>query len=184
MLNPSAVRCGWRESVSLGHFQNCNLLKMDHFRNHGVEDEPKPDQQSLAAVHNPFFASQRLNGSALGEGMDWISRRTPWTFRHWSLCTPPSVSKGSARGGTNCPPFEDFCQRGIAATQLLQVIGRSGRVRQRADNVGENKPLLLIVKDPAHRPFFEKRHIAHWKTFPSSLRSANRVTTICVPISH
>jgi hypothetical protein len=25
--------------VSLGCFQNCNLLKMDNFRKHGVEDE-------------------------------------------------------------------------------------------------------------------------------------------------
>jgi hypothetical protein len=26
--------------VSLGRFQNCNLLKMENFRRHGVEDEP------------------------------------------------------------------------------------------------------------------------------------------------
>jgi hypothetical protein len=39
------------------------------------------------------------------------------------------------------------------------------------------------VKDPAHRPFFEKGHLAHLKTFPSSLLSARRAT-ICVPISH
>jgi hypothetical protein len=30
-----------RESVSLGRFQNCNLLKTNPFRQHGVEDEPK-----------------------------------------------------------------------------------------------------------------------------------------------
>jgi len=31
----------WRESVSLHRFQNRNLLKMDHFRWHGVEDQSK-----------------------------------------------------------------------------------------------------------------------------------------------
>jgi hypothetical protein len=84
--------------------------------------------------------------------------------------------------GQIVPPFEDVGQRGIAAAQLLEVIGGSGRVRQRADNVGENKSPLLIVKDLAHRPFFKKGHLAHLKTFPSSLRSARRAI-ICVPIS-
>jgi hypothetical protein len=39
MLNVSPVRLGGRESVSLGRFQNCNLLKKNHFRKCGVEDE-------------------------------------------------------------------------------------------------------------------------------------------------
>ena len=26
--------------MSLGRFQNCNPLEMDHFHRHGVEDEP------------------------------------------------------------------------------------------------------------------------------------------------
>jgi hypothetical protein len=39
MLNLSPVQLRWRESVSLGRFQNCKLLEMDNFRNHGVEDE-------------------------------------------------------------------------------------------------------------------------------------------------
>src|SRR5450756_476267 len=39
MLNAFSVRLRRRESVSLGRFQNCNLLEMDHFRRHGVEDE-------------------------------------------------------------------------------------------------------------------------------------------------
>src|ERR1035437_5651335 len=39
MLNSSSIRLRRRESVSLGRFQNCNLLEMDHFRRHGVEDE-------------------------------------------------------------------------------------------------------------------------------------------------
>lgn len=41
MLNLSPIRLSWPEGVSLGRFQNCNLLKMDYFRDHGVEDEPK-----------------------------------------------------------------------------------------------------------------------------------------------
>ena len=39
MLTLSSVRLRWRESVSLGRFENCNLLEMDNFRQHGVEDE-------------------------------------------------------------------------------------------------------------------------------------------------
>src|ERR1035437_2215328 len=39
MLNSSSIRLRRRESVSLGRSQNCNLLEMDHFRRHGVEDE-------------------------------------------------------------------------------------------------------------------------------------------------
>jgi hypothetical protein len=39
MLNLRPVRLRWRESVSLHRFQNRNLLKLDHFRWHGVEDQ-------------------------------------------------------------------------------------------------------------------------------------------------
>jgi hypothetical protein len=31
----------WRESVSLRHFQSCNVLIINHFLNYGVEDELK-----------------------------------------------------------------------------------------------------------------------------------------------
>ncbi len=41
MLNSSQVLLRWRKSVSLGHFQNRNRLKMDNFRQHGVEDGHK-----------------------------------------------------------------------------------------------------------------------------------------------
>src|ERR1035437_4057609 len=41
MLNSSSIRLRRRESVPLGRFQNCNLLEMDHFRRHGVEDESR-----------------------------------------------------------------------------------------------------------------------------------------------
>ena len=74
----------------------------------------------------------------------------------------PLRFKGKRKGGDKLsPPFEGLGQRGIAASQLLQVIGGSGRIRQRADDVGEDKPPLRIVKNPAHWPFFEKGHIAH-----------------------
>src|SRR5450756_3212183 len=39
MLNLPSVRLRWRESVSLGRFQNCNQPGMNNFRRHGVEDE-------------------------------------------------------------------------------------------------------------------------------------------------
>jgi hypothetical protein len=44
MLNLRPVRLRWRESVSLHRFQNRNLLKLDHFRWHGVEDQPESNQ--------------------------------------------------------------------------------------------------------------------------------------------
>jgi hypothetical protein len=37
----SPIRRTWRESVSLRHFQNCNALIMNHFRNYSVKDESK-----------------------------------------------------------------------------------------------------------------------------------------------
>src|ERR1035438_1537296 len=39
MLTLPSVRLRWRESVSLGRFQNCNQPRMNNFRRHGVEDE-------------------------------------------------------------------------------------------------------------------------------------------------
>ena len=36
--------------MSLRRFHNCNLLEMDHFRQHGVEDEPN----SAAVRETPF----------------------------------------------------------------------------------------------------------------------------------
>jgi len=38
----------WRESVSLGRFQNCNPMKMDDFLHHGVEDEPNSASAAIA----------------------------------------------------------------------------------------------------------------------------------------
>src|ERR1035438_5967568 len=43
MLRSYPVRLRRRRSVSLRRFQNCNLLVMDHFREHGVEDESSRD---------------------------------------------------------------------------------------------------------------------------------------------
>lgn len=56
MLSLSSVRLRWRESVSLGRFQNCNLLEMDNFRRHGVEDEPK------ATLHNALRTASGATG--------------------------------------------------------------------------------------------------------------------------
>jgi len=58
--------------------------------------ETRPGEE--CQVDYGTFASQRLNGSAFGEGMDWISRRTPWTFQHWSLCIPPPFQRDRDRG--------------------------------------------------------------------------------------
>src|SRR6266568_3442179 len=40
----------------------------------------------------PTFASQRLKGSALGEGMDWMMRNRPSVLEQSIRCAPPTVS--------------------------------------------------------------------------------------------
>ena len=93
--------------------------------------------------------------------MAWMSRRIPGTFQHWSFCTPPAVSKGSERGGTNwSPPFEGIRQRGIAAAQFLQIVGRVGRIGERGDDIDEDEPPLVVMEETADLPLFEKGHVA------------------------
>jgi hypothetical protein len=58
--------------VSLGRFQNCNLLKMENFRRHGVEDEfDKDSNEVLRVMFVP--ASVRAGGVEL-------AKTTGWTF--------------------------------------------------------------------------------------------------------
>src|ERR1035437_4799038 len=58
MLNSSSIRLRRRESVSLGRFQNCNLLEMDHFRRHGVEDELDGKDPGIT-IRKPHLLHQR-----------------------------------------------------------------------------------------------------------------------------
>ena len=44
--------------MSLGRFQNCNLLEMDHFRQYGVEDE-SDDAASLQAVRRELLIRRK-----------------------------------------------------------------------------------------------------------------------------
>jgi hypothetical protein len=46
-------------------------------------------------------ASQRLKGSALGEGMDWMMRNRPSVLAQFTRCVPPVV--GTRRGVAICP---------------------------------------------------------------------------------
>lgn len=61
-------------------------------------------QTAADAALFAHLGSQRLKGSALGLGMDWIRRKT-CVFQHWSFCRPPAVSNASARGWSICPPL-------------------------------------------------------------------------------
>jgi hypothetical protein len=54
MLNLQPVRLRWRENVSLRRFQNRNLLEMDHFRRHAVED------QLDRVLNGPYFQALSL----------------------------------------------------------------------------------------------------------------------------
>src|ERR1035437_1478714 len=63
MLSSYPVRVRRRKSVSLGRFQNCNLLEMDHFRQYGVEDE----SERAGDAKDSLPRVPRLWGSALSE---------------------------------------------------------------------------------------------------------------------
>jgi hypothetical protein len=81
MLNLRPVRLRWRESVSLHRFQNRNLLKMDHFRWHGVEDQYEAQLRSRRDLgllpqvierERPFPCRQKL---LVAEHLDGSERR-------------------------------------------------------------------------------------------------------------
>src|ERR1035437_3262968 len=60
MLNPSSIRRRWRENASLRHFQNCNMLIINHFRNYGVEDEPN---SGLMYANTPWSGNYKVQGT-------------------------------------------------------------------------------------------------------------------------
>jgi hypothetical protein len=79
-----------RESVSLHHFQNCNMLRINHFRNHGVEDEPDcifqlfdwelDERQALQAWHGYLFWGKWSN-----ETIEKFMRFYTMTWKRLSL---------------------------------------------------------------------------------------------------
>src|ERR1035437_2920480 len=86
ILNSSSIRLRRRESVSLGRFQNCNLLEMDHFRRHGVEDE-------FRLLHTFLSPGPRGITPAFGYGAPHPSARGTSTLlnnallsAHYALC--------------------------------------------------------------------------------------------------
>src|SRR4051812_13717695 len=99
--------------------------------------------------------------------MDWISRRMPGTFQHCRRWMPPAVSKGRERGGTNCPPFECFRQRRVAAAQLLQIVGRIGGVGEGRDDVHQNEPPLVAMKEAPDPSLLKEGHVPQTKTSAS-----------------
>jgi hypothetical protein len=61
MLNPSSVRSGWRESVSLGHLRYRNLLINKHFQWQSVEDEPRSPWRIYLFADLPEYFSRLCN---------------------------------------------------------------------------------------------------------------------------
>ena len=100
MLHLSPVRRKWRESVSLGRFQNCNSLKMDNFRHHGVEDESgggtvsivNNDGSTVAADIMDLMANMHWRWKARGIGM-----RPRFGRRYRRRLMPSAVGKANER---------------------------------------------------------------------------------------
>lgn len=97
-------------------------------------------------MEKAHLASQRLKGSALALGMDWIKRKMPCVFQHWSFCRPPAVSNASARGH---PPLAVQAQVGIAPAHLLPIVRRIGGIRQGGNDVGDDKPPFVVMQGAA-----------------------------------
>lgn len=57
--------------MSPGRFQNCNLLEMDNFRHHGVEDKPKIMKRPFGATvwrEGTWYVSQCLDLDVASQG--------------------------------------------------------------------------------------------------------------------
>src|ERR1035437_4771038 len=92
MLNQSSVRHGWRESVSLHHFQNCNTLIMNHFRNYGVEDELEKRLEEV------MLQGTRQSRGAVRPFQSPIDATSPTSSRS----SYPSAQQGNTRSA--CAP--------------------------------------------------------------------------------
>src|ERR1035437_9090933 len=78
MLNSSSIRLRRRESVSLGRFQNCNLLEMDHLRRHCVEDEHEEIAREVDQWLHVLFNGRRKTGHVDLEASEMMMR---WAMR-------------------------------------------------------------------------------------------------------
>src|SRR5258708_3589621 len=113
---------------------------------------------SISSIRSlPTRASQRLNGSALGLGIDWISRKTPSVFQHWIFCSPPAVANSRVRGDKLAPPLEGPSQVRIPFPHLLPVVGRIGGIRQGCDDVRDHKPPLALMNRATDFEFLKQR---------------------------
>src|ERR1035441_9143617 len=87
----------------------------------------------------PTRASQRLNGSALGLGIDWMRRKRPSMVQQRTDGRPAAVAPSSARGGAICPPpFETLGQGGVATAHIFEVAGGIGGVGKDGNRSEEN----------------------------------------------
>src|ERR1035437_621717 len=123
MLNSSSIRLRRRESVSLGRFQNCNLLEMDHFRRHGVEDE----SGNLSIAGLPVVGLGRPGFLAGGEGSP-----AGHSFLGNLFGTTPTRQKGRA-------PNQRL---GVGNDATVGAGSREARRRFWAPAMGHRKPRL------------------------------------------
>jgi hypothetical protein len=110
----------------------------------------------------PTLANQRLKGSALGLGMDWIRRKIPCVFQHWSFCRPPAVSNASARGGQFAPPLAVQAQVRVTPADLFPIVRRISGIRQRGNDVGDNEPPFIVVQSAPDFTTLKQRHAGLW----------------------
>ena len=112
----------------------------------------------------PTLANQRLNGSALGLGIDWIKRKIPCVFQHWSFCRPPSQSPAQGRGQF-VPPLAIQAQIRVAPAHLFPIVRRVSGIRQRGNDVGDNEPPFIVVQSAPDFAALKQRHAGLWIVF-------------------
>jgi hypothetical protein len=101
MLNLRPVRLRWRESVSLHRFQNRNLLKLDHFRWHGVEDQ-------LEAVRTVVEAVKGFKDDEQQRIFRWAAEKlglkSPFGASTHPTATTPAAPVAAAAPPAKTPP--------------------------------------------------------------------------------
>ena len=73
---------------------------------------------------------------------------------------PPAVANFKARGGQIAPPpLEGFPQNRISFPHLFPIFGRICGIRQDGDDVGDNKPPLIVMHRAADFALLKQCHL-------------------------
>src|ERR1017187_1803546 len=103
LLNLPSVRLRWRESVSLGRFQNCNQPGMNNFRRHGVEDESsvlgfRQNARANSACGIPALVRMRFTSTSSGSTIRRVGNlASPFTWARISLALCSNAMPSFAR---------------------------------------------------------------------------------------